>query len=138
MNRRHFLSLLPILGGAGCMQSSEDARARIETVKITNFDDTPHSVQFLMERDDEVVLWETKRVPAAEYGQTVRAGFKYVSNIPRKSGKYTIRVRVDDSESIASLKTADLSNQVDCVNVEAEIDDEGDVELLHTFGCPDS
>jgi len=120
------------------MQSPDDTEIRVETVKITNFDDLTRSVQFLMEESDEVVRWETKRIPAAKSGQTVRAGFEYVSNIPTKPGKYTIRVRVAESESIASLTTADLNDGVDCVNVEAEIDDEGNVELLHTFGCADS
>lgn len=138
MNRRHFLGILSMLSGAGCIQASDDTNVRIESVKITNFDDSPHSVQFLLEENDEVILWKTKRIPAAEYGESVRAGFRYVSSIPDKPGQYTIRVRIDESESTASLKTADIAEEIDCVNVEAEIEDEGNVELLHTFGCSDS
>lgn len=135
MNRRHFLGVISVIGATGCISSSENESINIAELKLLNFDDIPHTVQIIVENETEILLWKTLDIPAASHGDVTRAEFKYVSNLPKNPGRYSVYVRVDESESIASLKATELHEEIECSNLEAEIDTEGEVELLYTVGC---
>ena len=86
---------------AGCSEalSLSDSPPKLGRVSVENRDDTPHTVHLLVERDGDLVYWQSFDLEATsenEQGQKVRD----IRTVPRSEwgdtrGDYRVRARLD-------------------------------------------
>lgn len=104
--RREFLGGGAVVGLgslAGCsrMSSLTSSPPKLGRIQVENRDDAPHTVHLLVERDGDIVYWQSFDLEATEendQGQTVRD----IRTIPRSKwgdtrGDYHVRARLNDA-----------------------------------------
>ncbi|MWG36061.1 hypothetical protein [Halomarina oriensis] len=92
------------LAGCGTLGSEADSGPepyRIGGISVGNVDDVPHTLDVLVERDGDVVLWDTYDLPASGSGDGTESSGGEFESVPSSSfggctpGVYSISVRLD-------------------------------------------
>lgn len=94
------------LAGSTQVLSPLDSSPKLGRIQIENRDDAPHTVHLLVERDNELVYWQSfalRSTSENEQGQTVR-DIRTVSRSEwgDESGDYHVRARLDQDNSVTS------------------------------------
>ena len=108
---------------------------RINSVTLENQDKEPHVFHVIILDDDEVVKWTARKLGPASEDDTLHAETYSLSDFPDQSGQYSIFARIDDKSAVRRFNGAELSNDVDCINVEIQVDVRKNVSVLHSTDC---
>lgn len=143
--RRRVLNTAAVVGlGAlvGCSQVSAmlDSPPKLGRIRIENRDDAPHTVHLLVERDGEVVYWQSFDLEATyenDQGQTVRD----IEIVPQSEwgdvrGDYHVRARLDDATSAVGKAADPVDLGVPCELLNVIVHGEPDVASLSIINAP--
>ena len=141
VTRRVFVTVGALVGLnslSGCSQLSlGESPSKLGRIQVENRDDSPHTVHLLVERDGDIVYWQSFALEATtenDRGQTVRD----IRTVSRSEwgdtrGDYTVRARLDDE---TDMTTDDVDHGSPCELLNVIVHGEPETASLSIINAP--